>query len=107
AVLRGDDGVGVAGSILTLERVHELVPFEDVVIPARLVGPPVLWVDRAPDRPERPRLSLDPDHDPLGDARVVDPLEHPLGEDGGRPVTPTLHARTLARVVPRIESWDG
>jgi hypothetical protein len=39
----------------------------------------VLRVDGAADRPERPLLALDPDHDPLLAPRVVDALEHPLG----------------------------
>ena len=38
----------------------------------------------AADRPDGARLSLDPDHDPLGGAGVVDTLEHPLREDGAR-----------------------
>ena len=40
----------------------------------------MLGVDRAADRPERALLALDPDHDALRRARVVDPVDDPLGE---------------------------
>jgi hypothetical protein len=63
-----------------LERVVQLVPLEDVVVPARLVARAVLRIHGAPHRPQRPLLPLDPDDDALLAALVVDAVEDTLGE---------------------------
>src|SRR4029450_9398575 len=105
-VLGGDAGIVVERRVRLLERVLELVALEQIVVGVRLLAATVLRVDGSPDSPDGAGLALDPDHYALRDACVVDSLEHPLGEDGG-PVPPALHARTLARAVPRIESWAG
>src|SRR5262249_22229328 len=106
AVLGRDASVIVERRIRLLERVLQFVTLEEIVVRVRLFGAPVLRIDGPADRPDRAGLPFDPDHDAFHHAPIVDSLEHPLGEDGG-PVTPTLPARTLARAVPRIESWPG
>jgi hypothetical protein len=55
--------------------VVELVALEDVVLSPRLVGLPVLRIDRATDGPHCARLSLDPDDDALLDPLLVDSVE--------------------------------
>ena len=77
AVALGDADVVLERLVRRVERVLELVALEDVVAGARLVARPVLRVDRAADRPDAALLALDPDHDPLGRAAVVDALDRP------------------------------
>src|SRR5881398_2173294 len=60
------------------DYVVQLVALEDVVVAPRLVARPMLGVDGATDRPERALLALDPDHDRLFDARVVDAVDDSL-----------------------------
>ena len=79
AVVLEHAGVVLERAVRRLERVAELVPLEEVVVAARLAARPVLWVDRATDRPERAFLALEPDHDPLLAPCVVEPLQSPLG----------------------------
>ena len=61
--------------VRSLERVLELEALEDVVVGPRLVARPVLQVHGPADRPDPALLALDPDHDPLLGARVVDAVE--------------------------------
>ncbi len=99
AVLLEDAHVVLERRICLLERVFELVPLEDVVVGARLVARAVLRVDRAADRPQCTGLALDPDHDPLRRACVVEPVEDPLGE--APPVGGSAHgARIQSPLVP-------
>ena len=43
----------------------------------------MLRIHRAAHGPQRARLALDPDHDPLLDTRVVDADQNALGEAPG------------------------
>src|SRR5436309_788850 len=90
-VLRRDPRVVVERRVRASERVLELVALEDVVVGTGVLAAPVLRIDGAADRPEGSGLSLDPDHHALGDAGVVDPFEHALGENRARLVA--LHAQ--------------
>jgi hypothetical protein len=101
-VLDAHPSVVVERVVCALERVLELVALEDVVVSARLVGAAVLRVDRPPDRPQRAGLPLDPDHDSLGRARIVDTLQNSLGEDGARAAA--LHDQTVPRPTRTIEN---
>src|SRR6059058_5786385 len=83
SVLLGDAHVVLERRVRRLERIDQLVALEDVVVPAGLVAAPVLRVDRAADRPQRAGQPLDPDHDPLGLAPVVDPVHLAFRKPGG------------------------
>jgi len=63
-----------------LECVVELKTLEEIVVSPRLVTRAVLRIDRATNRPERALLALDPDHDGLFHAGVVDTVDGALGE---------------------------
>src|SRR4051794_41445099 len=90
-VLLRDLEVVLERLVRPLERVVELEALEEIVVLPGLVTRPVLDVHRAPDRPQGAWAALDPDADPLGRPRVVDPRELPLGE-AHRGVCPLLHA---------------
>src|SRR5581483_11916735 len=49
SIALGDVEVVLQAVVRGAQRVVELVPLEDVVLPPRLVAPPVLRVDRAAD----------------------------------------------------------
>ena len=66
-----------------LECVLELVALEHVVVAPRIVSVPMLRIDRATDGPQGAGLALDPDHDPLFRACVVDAGENSLGKPSG------------------------
>ena len=66
--------------VRSIERVAHLVALEDVVVGTRLGGLAVADVDRAPDRPQRTRAALDPDHDLLAPAVLAQPLQGAGGE---------------------------
>src|SRR5712691_2621089 len=66
-----------------VESVFELVPLEDVVVATRFLTGPVLRIYGASHGPQRTGLPLDPDHDPLFCAGVVDPGEQALGKASG------------------------
>ena len=83
-----------------VERVLELVALEHVVGRARLVARPVLRVDGAADAPDAAFLALDPDHDALGRAAVVDAVDHALGE-------PASPAASWARAKDTIAPVGG
>jgi hypothetical protein len=70
------------------KSVVELEALEHIVVAPGLVRRTVLRIDRPPDRPQRALLALDPDHDGLLDARVVDPMNHALGEAALRGLPP-------------------
>src|SRR5690242_4229161 len=80
AVLLGHADVVFERLVRGLQAVVQLVALEDVVVAARLIARTVLWVDRAPDRPEGARLALDPDDDRLLGASVVHAVNDPFGE---------------------------
>src|SRR5262249_21154091 len=80
AVALRDADVVLEGGVGRVERVLELVAFEEVVVLTRVVGRSVLRIDRTADRPEAAVLALDPDLDALGDAGVVAALDDTLGE---------------------------
>ena len=79
AVLLEHPNVVLERVVGSFECVAELVALEDPVVPPRLVGRAVLGVDHAADRPRRARTPLDPDHDALLPARVVEAPERSLG----------------------------
>src|SRR5439155_5156066 len=80
AVALGDAGVVLERLVRRVERALQLAPLEDLVDRARLVARPVLRVDGPAHRPETALLTLDPDHDALTRAGVVESLEDPLDE---------------------------
>src|SRR5262249_56773468 len=61
AVALEDAHVVLEHIVRALERVVELVPLEDVVVRPRRIGRSQMRIDRAPDRPDRSFLALDPD----------------------------------------------
>ena len=79
-VALGDAQVILQGFIGRFERIVDLEPFEEIVVLARLITGALRQVDGAPYGPDRALLALDPDHDRLGGAGVVDPVDDPLGE---------------------------
>src|SRR5437763_10404546 len=79
-VLLGDAGVVLERVVRCGERIFQLVALEEVVVAPRLMARPMLRIDGAPDRPDGPLLAFDPDHDRLFGARVVDAVDHSLGE---------------------------
>ena len=80
AVALGHADVVLERLVRRIEGVLELVPLEEVVVLARLVGRPKLRVDGAADRPHAALLALDPDLDALVHPGVVASLDHALGE---------------------------
>ncbi len=80
AVALGDAQVVLQRFVGSFERVVELEALEEVVALPRLVGGALLQVDRPADGPDRALLALDPDHDRLCGAGIVDPVDDPLGE---------------------------
>jgi hypothetical protein len=64
--------------VRTIERVAQLVPLEHHVLRAGLVGLAKVRVDCTANRPHRTGATLDPDHDPLLFADVVDAGQRPL-----------------------------
>src|SRR5207249_1259448 len=95
AVALGDADVVLERLVRRIERVLQLIALEDPVAGLRLVAPPVLGIDRAPDAPDAALLALDPDHDPLGRAAVVDAVENALRESSclglsGQPAKDTI-----------------
>jgi len=95
-----DREVVLERGVRLLERVLELVALEDVVDGARRLAVPLLRVDDPADRPDRARLALDPDQDPLLVPRVVDAVEDPLGESA--PVGRNRHEPTIQSLL-----WRG
>jgi uncharacterized protein (DUF2126 family) len=83
AVALGNADVVLERVVRGVERVLELVALEEVVAGARLVARAMLGIDGATDRPDAALLALDPDHDPLGRATVVDTVDNPLREPSG------------------------
>jgi hypothetical protein len=79
AVLLEDADVVLERLVGPVEGVTELVPLEHQVLGPRLVGVAKLRIDRAADGPDGTGTALDPDHDLLLLADVVDALERPLG----------------------------
>ena len=79
-VALGDAQVILQGFVGRLERVVELEALEEIVVLARLVTLALRQVDGPAHGPHRALLALDPDHDRLVGAGVVDPLDDPLGE---------------------------
>src|SRR5262245_24696669 len=80
AVALGHADVVLERFVRGRQAVVELVAFEEIIVPARLVARTVLRVDGAPDRPERTLFALDPDDDRLLRPRVVDAVNDPFGE---------------------------
>src|SRR5947208_1261854 len=66
--------------VRSLERVAELVAFEDVVVGARGGVGTISRIDRSADRPERTRPALDPDDDLLTASVLADSMDDPFGE---------------------------
>jgi hypothetical protein len=62
------------------ERVVELVTLEQIVVAPRLVARTVLRIDGTAHCPERALLALDPDHDGLFGAGVVDTADDSFGK---------------------------
>jgi hypothetical protein len=83
-VVLGHAQIVLEHAVRVVEGVVELVPLEDVVVPARLVRRPMLGVHGAADRPERAFPPLDPNHDALLDSAVVDADDRPFGEAARR-----------------------
>src|SRR5205807_1065779 len=79
-VLRRHAQVVLERRVRPLERVLELVALEEIVVRPRVVARPVLRIDGTPNRPHGARLALDPDHDPLVRAEIVDAGNDPLRE---------------------------
>src|SRR5262249_26872236 len=80
AVSLRDADVVLERLVRRVQGVLKLVPLEQVVVGPRIVGRPVLQVDRAPDRPEPALLALDPDLDALGGTGVVATLDDTFGK---------------------------
>ena len=80
AVALGDAQIVLKSVVCGGKGVVELVPFEEIVVTARLVARAILRIDRPANSPERPLLPLDPDQDGLLYARVVDSVDDSLGE---------------------------
>src|SRR6185295_14182144 len=80
AVVLGHAKVVLEAPVGLLERILELVALEEVVVAARLVGGAVLWVHGTAHRPDRALAALDPDHDALLRALIVEATDRALGE---------------------------
>jgi hypothetical protein len=78
------------------EGVVQLVAFEQIVVPAWLVARSILRVYGPTDGPESALFALDPDHDGLGDAPVVDTVNDPFGEAARRRFPPHAGKDTIA-----------
>src|SRR6185312_8951787 len=100
AIVFGHACVVVEDPVRVVEHVLQLVALEDVVVAAWFVARPVLRVHGASDGPRSALHALDPHHDALLAARVVEPVELPFGE--------ARRSRLLAHGA-RIQSprWDG
>ena len=80
AVALGDREVILERGVRLLERIVELVPFEDVVLDAGQLLVALLGIDGPADGPDRAGLPLDPEDNVLLVSGIVESSEHPLRE---------------------------
>lgn len=93
AFLGGDLEVVEERVVRGFESVPELVPLEDIIVPAWLRVGAVPRIDRTPDGPDGTRTALDPDDDLLADTVLAEPVQDPLGEP--RPRRFRSHGRRI------------